>query len=84
MERQRILVCGMRFGKIYLEAILQRKDLYEVVGILGTGGKYSLEISKKYNIPLYTDIDTLPSNIDLACVILRAGALGGEGINMRQ
>lgn len=82
MERQRILVCGMRFGKIYLEAILQRKDLYEVVGILGTGGKYSLEISKKYNIPLYTDIDTLPSNIDLACVILRAGALGGEGINI--
>lgn len=65
-----------------MQVLLRRKDLVDVVGILGKGGQHSLECSTKYNIPLYTSVSELPSGIDLACVIVRAGVMGGEGIQL--
>lgn len=82
MKRLKIVVVGAKFGEIYLQTMLKRKDLFEVVGILGKGGQHSSECSIKYNIPLYTSANELPPNVDLACVILRAGVMGGEGIQL--
>lgn len=82
MNQIRIVICGLRFGKLYLESLLANEKFYEIIGILGKEGGQSSEIAKFNNIPLYTSVDQLPANIDLACVILRAGVLGGEGINI--
>ena len=78
MKRLKVIVVGAKFGEVYLQVLLRRKDLVDVVGILGKGGQHSLECSTKYNIPLYTSVSELPSGIDLACVIVRAGVMGGE------
>lgn len=82
MKRLKVIVVGAKFGEVYLQVLLRRKDLVDVVGILGKGGQHSLECSTKYNIPLYTSVSELPSGIDLACVIVRAGVMGGEGIQL--
>ena len=50
MKRLKVIVVGAKFGEVYLQVLLRRKDLVDVVGILGKGGQHSLECSTKYNI----------------------------------
>lgn len=84
MRRLKIIICGTRFGQFYLEALLKRDDLFEVIGILGKGGESSAKCAEKYGISVYTSTEDLPDKIDLACVILKAGVMGGDGIKIAQ
>jgi thiazolinyl imide reductase len=52
------------------------------VGLLAKGSERSKECAKHYGVNLYTDIGQLPDTIELACVILRSGSMGGHGANL--
>ena len=79
MQKIKTLVCGTTFGLFYLEALQRLNDKFELVGILANGSERSKRCAANYNTTLYTDIDQVPKDIDLACVVLRTRALGGKG-----
>lgn len=82
-EKIKILVCGTRFGQMYARAICKLEE-YELIGFLSRGSKQSMDCAAMFNVPLYTDINKLPDNIDLACVVIKAEVLGGESIDIAE
>lgn len=81
-EKMRTVVCGSTFGQFYLEALRLLPEQFEVVGLLARGSERSRQCAGYYGIPLYTAADQLPDDIDLACVVLRSGVLGGKGTEL--
>ncbi|MEK5023508.1 bifunctional Gfo/Idh/MocA family oxidoreductase/class I SAM-dependent methyltransferase [Paenibacillus sp. FSL M7-1046] len=75
----RTLVCGSRFGQFYLEAVKALPEQFELVGLLAKGSERSRQCAARFGVPLYTDAAQLPGGIDLACVVLRSGVMGGGG-----
>lgn len=82
MKKIRTLVCGSTFGQFYLEAIKQLPEQFELVGLLAKGSERSRQCAELYATPLYKELEELPDDIDLACVVLRTGVLGGEGTDL--
>ncbi|WP_031074642.1 bifunctional Gfo/Idh/MocA family oxidoreductase/class I SAM-dependent methyltransferase [Streptomyces sp. NRRL WC-3742] len=78
-RRLRVVVCGTTFGQFYLAALAALPEEFEIAGVLARGGERSVECARRYGVPLYTDPDGLPGDIDLACVVVRSGAMGGVG-----
>ena len=76
--RFKVLVCGTTFGQSYMRAISENENL-ELVGIYANGSKRSIDCSKKYNVPLFKNVTSLPFDIDMAFVIVKSSVLGGEG-----
>lgn len=76
--RLKVIVCGTTFGQSYMRAI-SMSDSLELVGIYAKGSKRSMDCSKIYNVPLFSDLDTIPDSVDIAFVIIKSGVLGGEG-----
>ena len=57
MRKLRVIVCGVGFGRYYIEAILRLPDLFELVGILSRGSKNSIKLAhniSKYNRTFWT------------------------------
>ncbi len=81
-KRVKTIVCGSTFGQFYLNALTALSKQFELVGLLAKGSERSKECAKHYGVNLYTDIEQLPRNIELACVILRSGSLGGNGTKL--
>lgn len=80
----RILVAGARFGEAYLNAFLQ--DVEDatlpppvLAGVLARGSPRARRLAHSHGVPLYTSIAQLPADLDLACVVVRGGAMGGDG-----
>ncbi len=82
MKKLRVIVCGSTFGQFYMEALLSCSDYFQFVGILGTGSKRTVNCSKNYGVAYYSKIEELPSDIDLACVVVRSNVLGGDGTDI--
>lgn len=83
MERKlRTIVCGSTFGQFYLEALKLQENEFEVVGLLAKGSERSKKCASNYNVKLYSEVDELPDDIDLACVVLRSSVLGGCGTDL--
>jgi pyochelin biosynthesis protein PchG len=78
-QPMRVLVCGTKFGQVYLEALRTPTSSLELVGVLARGSSRSEACARYYGAPLYTKITDLPADIDAACVVVRAGLLGGQG-----
>lgn len=76
--RLKAIVCGTTFGQSYMRAI-SMSDKLELIGIYANGSKRSIDCSRIYNVPLFTDLDTIPDDIDIAFVIIKSGVLGGNG-----
>ncbi|MCT4687860.1 Gfo/Idh/MocA family oxidoreductase [Vallitalea sp.] len=76
------IVCGVGFGQFYLEAIQLIKDEVKLIGILSNGSEKSKKCAEYYGVDLYTDIDDVPSYIDLACVVVKSESMGGQGVNL--
>ncbi|WP_327585113.1 Gfo/Idh/MocA family oxidoreductase [Nonomuraea sp. NBC_00507] len=74
---KRVVVCGTRFGQVYLSALEQGP--FQLTGILARGSARSAGYARAYGVPLLTDPDQVPGVADLACVVVRAGVVGGEG-----
>lgn len=74
---KRVVVCGTRFGQIYLSALADGP--FELTGILARGSARSAGYARTYGVPLLTHPDQVPDLADLACVVVRSGVVGGEG-----
>lgn len=81
---QRVVVCGTTFGQVYLEALRAPGLPFELAGILAKGSERSQACSEHYGVPLFTSVEQLPEDIDIACVIVRSALLGGRGTELAQ
>ncbi|EBS2926457.1 thiazolinyl imide reductase subfamily [Salmonella enterica subsp. enterica serovar Hvittingfoss] len=78
----RVLICGSTFAQFYITALLAQPTRYQLVGILARGSDRSKQLAKRHQLPLFRAVADIPSDIDLACVVLRAGVLGGNGTTL--
>lgn len=78
----KVIVCGVRFGQFYIEAIRRCKGL-ELAGILSAGSKASQACAARYGVELYTDVKELPEDIEIACVVVRTETQGEQEQNWR-
>ncbi|MFI9362718.1 Gfo/Idh/MocA family oxidoreductase [Kitasatospora sp. NPDC053057] len=76
------MVCGTTFGQFYLAALAALPEEFEIAGVLAQGSPRSVECAQRYGVPLFTDPEELPGDIDLACVVLRSGVMGGAGTDL--
>jgi thiazolinyl imide reductase len=80
----RAIVCGTKFGRIYLKAFRQPDMPFALTGILGQGSARSRRCAEEYGVPLHTSLDDLPDDIDAACVVVGSGPSGGAGAALAQ
>ncbi|MGH3186203.1 MAG: Gfo/Idh/MocA family oxidoreductase [Streptosporangiaceae bacterium] len=80
--RMRVIVCGTKFGQVYLQAFRQSALPFELAGILAQGSERSRACAQHYGVPLWASPDELPAGIDIACVVVRGGLLGGPGAEL--
>jgi len=78
-RKWRVLVAGTSFGRIYLDAVASANESFELAGVLARGSDYSRDCARRYGVPLYTRVEEVPGDIDIACVVLRSAATGGDG-----
>jgi pyochelin biosynthetic protein PchG len=76
------IVCGTRFGQVYLESFRRPGGPFELAGVLAGGSERSVRCAQRMGVPLYTRPDQLPDDIDAACVVIRSGLLGGRGSDL--
>ncbi|UMP06852.1 Gfo/Idh/MocA family oxidoreductase [Amycolatopsis sp. EV170708-02-1] len=79
----RVVVAGTAFGRIYLDAVAGSPD-FTLAGVLARGGDYSRACAARYGVPLFESVDEVPDDVDVACVVVRSGALGGPGTELAQ
>lgn len=82
--RLRVVVCGAVFGQVYLEAFKHREHPLELAGILARGSARAAACARHHGVPLFTDIEQIPDDVHAACVVVRAGILGGKGTELAQ
>lgn len=82
-EHPRVVVCGTSFGRVYLQGVHQDPSL-ELAGVLSRGSAASRGYAADYGVPSYTAVDQLPDDVDIACVVVRAGVAGGAGGELSQ
>jgi pyochelin biosynthetic protein PchG len=79
----RVVVAGTAFGRIYLDAVSAAPD-FTLAGILARGSDYSRDCAARYDVPLFESVEEVPDDVDVACVVVRSGALGGPGTELAQ
>lgn len=82
--KTRVVVVGARFGQVYLEALGNPNQPFELAGVLAGGSERSQACARRYDIPLFTDPEQIPEDVRLACVVIRGGLLGGKGSQIAQ
>ncbi|CAA9432766.1 MAG: Thiazolinyl imide reductase in siderophore biosynthesis gene cluster [uncultured Pseudonocardia sp.] len=75
------VVCGTRFGRVYLEALSAPDAPYRLVGILARGSERSRACAEHYGVPLHTDVDDVP-DVAAAFVVVGSGLAGGPGAEL--
>lgn len=80
--RPRAVVCGTKFGRIYLAAFRRADCPFELAGILANGSARSHRCAEYYDVPLFTRPDQLPGDVDVACVVVGGGVNGGRGVEL--
>ncbi|MFJ3185223.1 Gfo/Idh/MocA family oxidoreductase [Streptomyces halstedii] len=76
----RVVVCGTRFGQVYLSALARAEPgRFELAGILAQGSARSVELAERYGVPLYDKVEQLPDDVDAACVVVSTAVGGGRG-----
>ncbi len=80
--RPRVLVCGTKFGRIYLAAFRDRDFPFELAGILALGSARSRACAEAYGVPLFTDPADVPAGVDIACVVIGSSVNGGRGAEL--
>lgn len=80
-DRPRVVVCGTSFGRVYLHAV-HADSAVELAGVVSRGSAASQKYAATYGVPCYIDVDQLPADIDIACVVVRAGIVGGTGADL--
>ncbi len=75
------VVVGSTFGSVYAEGI-RIADNVELAGIVGRGSKRSSSLAAMYDVPFFEGVDSIPADIDLACVVVRSALVGGDGVEI--
>lgn len=83
-ERPPAVVCGTAFGRVYLAALRRPDSPYRLAGVLARGSARSVACAEHYGVPLYGDVEEVPSDIALACVVVGAGLVGGPGASLAE
>lgn len=83
-RRPRLVVCGTKFGRIYLAGAARADSPYEPAGVLARGGERSRRVADHYGLPLYTDVDAVPKDVAACAVVVGAGINGGPGARIAQ
>ncbi|MET8338992.1 Gfo/Idh/MocA family oxidoreductase [Streptosporangium canum] len=78
-ERPRVIVCGTGFGRVHLAALGRPGVPFELAGVLARGSDRSRLCADQAGVPLYTDVEQVPGDVDLACVVLLGEVNGGQG-----
>ena len=78
----RVLVCGTGFGRVYLKALAEGVPGAHLSGILARGSERSLACSSQYQVPLFTSVDQVPEDTELAVVAVYAAVNGGPGSDL--
>lgn len=78
----RVVVCGTRFGQVYLSALSRRPDDFRPAGIVARGSDRSVALAEQYGVPLYTSVDQVPDDVDVACVVVSTAVGGGQGAEL--
>jgi pyochelin biosynthesis protein PchG len=73
----RAIVVGVGYGLQYILA-LATSNSCELAGIVSRGSEKSCILAKYLEVPLYTRIDDIPSDVNYACVAVRDGAWGSK------
>jgi thiazolinyl imide reductase len=81
-KKTRVVVCGALFGQVYLRAFSLPDQPFELAGILARGSDRSRAVAAHHGVPLFTDLDEIPSDVTMACVVVRGGLLGGPGVEL--
>lgn len=84
MTRPRVLVAGTGFGRAYLAAFEQADFDFELAGILASGSARSRACAAHYGVPLWSTVDAVPDDVDLACVVIGGVMNGGPGPALSQ
>ncbi|MBK4217868.1 Gfo/Idh/MocA family oxidoreductase [Paracoccus caeni] len=82
--KRRAIVCGTKFGRIYLKAFTDPDLPFELAGILGQGSARTMACAERYGVPVYQKVDDLPDDIQAACVVIGSGVGGGPGADLAQ
>lgn len=80
----RVVVCGTRFGQIYLSALTRAPEQFQLVGIVARGSARSAALAEQHGVPLYSSVDQLPGDVDVACVVVSTAVGGGRGAELAQ
>ncbi|MEU0399885.1 Gfo/Idh/MocA family oxidoreductase [Streptomyces sp. NPDC006197] len=84
-DPMRIVVCGTRFGQVYLSALRRAApERFRLAGIVARGSARSVALAEEYGVPLYDKVDQLPDDIDAACVVVSTAVGGGRGVELAQ
>lgn len=81
-SRPRVVVCGTRFGRVYLAAFRQRDFPFELAGIVARGSERSRACAERYGVPLYSSPGEVPDDVSIACVVVSAAMNGGRGTDL--
>ncbi|MES4892973.1 Gfo/Idh/MocA family oxidoreductase [Streptomyces sp. NPDC096012] len=84
MTRPRVLVAGTGFGRAYLAAFERADFGFELAGILASGGARSRACAAHHGVPLWTTVEEVPDDVDLACVVIGGVMNGGPGPRISQ
>ncbi|MDA0566297.1 Gfo/Idh/MocA family oxidoreductase [Streptomonospora sp. S1-112] len=75
----RTIVCGTGFGRFYVEALARLPEEFTLAGLLARGGEFSRDYARRLGVPLYTDPDQVPGDVDAVCVVVGSAVSGGPG-----
>lgn len=77
---RRVLIVGTKFGEIYANAFLDDMLGVPLAVIMANGSERSRKLAHAFGVPLYTRLEDVPRDIDMACVVVRSTIVGGEGV----
>ncbi len=80
--RPRVVICGTKFGRVYLSAFHSLEFPFELAGILARGSARSRACAEHYGVSLFTSVDQLPDDVDIACVVVGSVMNGGSGAEL--
>ncbi|MEI8633578.1 Gfo/Idh/MocA family oxidoreductase [Vibrio sp. PP-XX7] len=81
-QPHRVLIVGAKFGELYLNAFLHSPPGVELAGLLAQGSARAQQLAQAFGIPLYTRLEQVPDEIDIACIVVRSTVVAGQGTGL--
>jgi len=78
-KKKRVVIVGAKFGELYLNSFIEAQPELELVGLVAKGSARAIHLADAFGVTLYKSLEDLPDDIDIACVVIRAAVIGGEG-----